>query len=247
MSKQPFVEVDGVLRPAMNSEGRMIHPTPQGVINFWKWFKNSQVTDDQGRPLVVYHGTNQPVRDFSRGRLGASTSTPAAQIGFFLTASKEEADQYAQLSADRQITDSVGHEKRMQKMLADIAAAERRRDFDRAEALTIQMEALDLGALREESHGHNVLPVYLRIENPHVGVFKGKPVCQGDIMRAAEAARAGGHDGLFLDGISDAPITPIPDGTLQFVVFKPTQIKSALGNSGKFSARGAMTNPRRRR
>jgi hypothetical protein len=54
--------IDG--KPTRNSLGKLIHPTEEGIRNFWKWFGNSKVVDAQGRPLVVYHGTNvRPTRD----------------------------------------------------------------------------------------------------------------------------------------------------------------------------------------
>lgn len=46
--------------PDYNSEGRLIHPTAEGRAAFWRWFGNSKVVDDQGRPLVVYRGTSGP-------------------------------------------------------------------------------------------------------------------------------------------------------------------------------------------
>lgn len=52
------IEVDGVQRPRTNSEGQPIHPTDEGLRNFWRWFGDSKVVDDQGRPLVVYHGSS---------------------------------------------------------------------------------------------------------------------------------------------------------------------------------------------
>lgn len=51
------IEVDGVERPTRNSEGRLIHPTEEGIRNFWRWFADSKVVDRYGRPLIVYHGT----------------------------------------------------------------------------------------------------------------------------------------------------------------------------------------------
>src|SRR5690606_17958642 len=51
------IEVDGVERPTRNSEGRLIHPTEEGIRNFWRWFGDSKVVDRYGRPLIVYHGT----------------------------------------------------------------------------------------------------------------------------------------------------------------------------------------------
>jgi len=53
------IEVDGVSRPTTNSEGRPIHPTEEGVRNFWRWFGDSKVVDEDGKPLVVYHGTDK--------------------------------------------------------------------------------------------------------------------------------------------------------------------------------------------
>jgi hypothetical protein len=46
------ITVDGVERPTTNSNGKPIHPTVEGVRNFWRWFgSGSKVTDEQGRPL----------------------------------------------------------------------------------------------------------------------------------------------------------------------------------------------------
>lgn len=52
------IEVDGVMRATQNSAGQLIHPTEEGTRNFWRWFGGSKVVDAEGRPLVVYHGTN---------------------------------------------------------------------------------------------------------------------------------------------------------------------------------------------
>ena len=32
--------------------------------NFWKWFGNSITVDEQGRPLVFYHGTRSDFTEF---------------------------------------------------------------------------------------------------------------------------------------------------------------------------------------
>lgn len=49
--------IDGVLRPAHNSTGKLIHPDENGIVNFWRWFGDSECVDGAGRPLVLYHGT----------------------------------------------------------------------------------------------------------------------------------------------------------------------------------------------
>ena len=53
------VMVDGRERTVFNSNGKPIHPTVEGVRNFWRWFGDSKVVDAEGRPLVVYHGTKE--------------------------------------------------------------------------------------------------------------------------------------------------------------------------------------------
>ncbi len=53
----PTIEVDGITRPTTNSAGNPIHSTEAGIRNFWAWFGDSKIVDEQGRPLVVYHGS----------------------------------------------------------------------------------------------------------------------------------------------------------------------------------------------
>ena len=63
------LEVDGVQRPALNSEGKPIHWSQEGVRNFWRWFSDSKAIDAEGRPLVVYHGGPDLITafDFTHG------------------------------------------------------------------------------------------------------------------------------------------------------------------------------------
>jgi len=51
------IEVDGKRRPARNSNGQPIAADEQGVRNFWRWFGDSRVVDEQGRPMVAFHGS----------------------------------------------------------------------------------------------------------------------------------------------------------------------------------------------
>lgn len=53
------ITVNGIQRPTLNSNGKPIHPTREGIENFWRWFGDSKVVDEQGRPLVVYHGSKE--------------------------------------------------------------------------------------------------------------------------------------------------------------------------------------------
>ena len=84
-------------------------------------------------------------------------------------------------------------------------------------------------------HGANVMPVFLKIENPLTHDFEGKQyrdVTYNDLIKQAQEQ---GRDGVILkntfdtsDHPKDRPMTDI------YVVFEPTQIKSATGNNGNF-------------
>ena len=84
------LNIDGKDRPTTNSNGQPIHPTEEGVRNFWKWFGDSKVVDDMGRPLVVYHGTAYSFDEFDPGMAGATYG--ADDEGIFFTTDTEEAD-----------------------------------------------------------------------------------------------------------------------------------------------------------
>lgn len=79
------ITVDGKERPARNSKGQLIHPTREGIINFWKWFGDSKVVDEQGRPLVMYHGTNSNFEKFDKSKIGTTTDDGFLGRGFYFS------------------------------------------------------------------------------------------------------------------------------------------------------------------
>lgn len=89
------------------------------------------------------------------------------------------------------------------------------------------LEYLD-GKYVPKNTASRVMPVYLRMENPKVYDKWPDSIQYAGNYRRAQAAlwpqlQAQGHDGVIG-----------PAGT--FVVFKPEQIKSAIGNNGQFDA-----------
>jgi ADP-Ribosyltransferase in polyvalent proteins len=106
----------------------------------------------------------------------------------------------------------------------------------------------------------NVIPVYLRIENPFVAGFT-EPMPEGDAAigawldrmqkfnrsidmskeqyykRAIKEARAAGHDGVIIKNVEDVANDAgrrFTDEADVYIAFEPTQIKSAIGNNGAF-------------
>lgn len=75
-----IIDVDGIKRSTLNSNGKRIAQTEEQVRNFWRWFGDSKVVDEQGRPLVVYHGTNTGFDTFSGPAWFSSKSQDAGEI-----------------------------------------------------------------------------------------------------------------------------------------------------------------------
>lgn len=62
---------------------------------FNRWFKDSKIIDDEGRPLVVYHGTTSSFESFSREVIGDNTGAGDWGDGFYFTDSPAAASTYA--------------------------------------------------------------------------------------------------------------------------------------------------------
>lgn len=62
--------------------------------NFKAWFKNSKCVDENGNPLVVYHGTNNKFSKFSKDKIGSKTDAGWAGKGFYFHVDKDTASVY---------------------------------------------------------------------------------------------------------------------------------------------------------
>jgi hypothetical protein len=85
------VEVDGKRRPVVNSKGQLVAPDTASQIAFWKWFSDSAVVDEQGRPLVVYHGTLRSDRE----QFVMAHNEDSLFRGAYFSRSHEAASEYA--------------------------------------------------------------------------------------------------------------------------------------------------------
>lgn len=82
------IEVDGVQRPRVNSEGRPIEVNDESLRNFWRWFRDSKVVAS-GAPEVVYRGESggKHYDKFDRRMTDAG-------VGFFFATDKQQAESY---------------------------------------------------------------------------------------------------------------------------------------------------------
>jgi hypothetical protein len=227
-AEQPLpdtIEVDGKQRPTTNSNGQPIAATEEGVRNFWKWFGESAATEravsskqrrNELRPLVVYHGTRASFDSFAPVREGNVTTMfgdeeTVTRRGIFFAESSEFADTFAKQAGEGNA---------------------------------------------------NVVPVYLKIENPlyldegftdeviSELVAAGLPDEQAARLRyrkadmawaefddedgaaMVSAIRAAGYDGALM--VEPGVGVEGEDEQTVWVALDPTQIKSAIGNSGEF-------------
>lgn len=88
--------------------------------------------------------------------------------------------------------------------------------------------------------GANVLPVYLKMTNPKIIDFNEHHAMSLDA--AISNAKTAGHDGFVIKNIHDGTSLETAKVSDLYVAFEPEQIKSAIGNGGRFDKNsGSLT------
>lgn len=64
------IKINGKDKTVYNSNGERIAKSKEALQNFYKWFGDSKVVDEQGRPLVVYHGSENKFDTFDIKKIG---------------------------------------------------------------------------------------------------------------------------------------------------------------------------------
>lgn len=83
----------------VDSEGRQITATKQGLKNFWNWFGESEATDDSGKPMVLYHSTNADTNVLKDGQkttnnYGFLGDVELSRSGIFLSPDRNFSQEY---------------------------------------------------------------------------------------------------------------------------------------------------------
>lgn len=201
--------------------------------NFVKWFGKSVVKDAEGAPLRVYHGTNWPghdVFDMSQSDFGAHFSTTPEVASAF---AREGAVYPVYLNIENPIRlkdhgywseFKIMDELRKQGILSD----------DEINTLTEQIGKVSpkvgekARVLRDylDSKGYDGI-VYL---NRREFIRPGESSMSADRWGTATLAEQKNPN------MTDAEFKQlIPEASDAYIAFKPTQIKSAIGNRGTFS------------
>lgn len=200
--------------------------TQTDTAEFKNWFGDSKVVDAEGKPLVVYHGTTDSITQFDPSRRGENTGAESARNGFFFTDDSVTAESYANYAA----TDA-----KIAALLREADKAEKAGRWDEYDTKVAQYEALDASFNDPQNRlgGQNTMPVYLSMGNPYRADAEGENAEGFDIAGAVKKAVRGGHDGVIISNLDDAAGL-VDRSATHYVVFEPTQIKSATGNNGSF-------------
>ena len=249
------IEIDGVQRPTVNSNGQVIfegndkYTAEQGIRNFWRWFGNSKMVDKKGRPIPVYHATQADFEAFGND---------FRELGWHFGIVPEQGEQRVE---NRGWDHEVPLERISPQYAMSIAGIEK----DKRNEYWTGLSEEERIALLEDArptiprfkNGANVMPVYLRMENPvNVGLDaenwgkkvnlrpllsgkgKGKPFTSEEFNKfqtpseVRNALIAKGYDGILYDNMYEGGYDIRPEA---FMVFRGFQIKSAIGNVGRFS------------
>lgn len=161
----------------------------------------SKVVDDDGYPLVVYHGTPKAgFEAFDRERLGKSSWHSTAQLGFFF-------------SSERVANGFTGLD----------------RFYDPPEAAGIYPVYLNMRNPYEIS-AEDFRDTYLMPEGVEDWRDGDDPVIQKNVALLVEKLEKDGHDGIIIRAAEDPEISDTWEelASPNFVVFSPEQIKSVF-------------------
>lgn len=202
---------------------------------FKAWFGNSKVVDENGKPLVVYHGTDKNFTVFDKKLSGETTGAKSASKGIFFTSDKRTAESYATYAAENGATRKLMDEA---DALHDKAQkTQKEADWNNYEEAVIKIEEIEAELQKKGGQGQNVKPVYLAIENPKVIDAKGERFTDiaDSINKHIDTAKVKGHDGVIIKNLDDSATFSNASAD-HYVVFDEKKIKSAIGNKGTFDS-----------
>lgn len=199
--------------PRINYSKTEVKPAVERAINdynFRKWFRGSQITDRDGNPLVMYHGTNADIDAFKRDKIGRTDSGWFGR-GFYFTSDPGYAEMYTSDYNPANIA-------KVKKELKDQVGDNRYEPSD---------DSFPVGEYQAQ-----IYPVFLNIRNPyHMSI----PVARkADALRARNPEISGklshmlqmrGHDGIIIHRTSE---WADERGFREVVAFRPSQIKSVF-------------------
>ena len=183
---------------------------------FKEWFGDSKVVEKDGAPMVVYHGTNKDFEEFDIQRSGSSSGQYLGR-GFYFARSPGVADAFAGGDAARIIPAYLSMQNPFYTDATDLTEAQLKtlRDDGTFGPALAQAEAEAEGA---------TFGSWFVIQRAAVLSKNRASYIQGALEKL-------GYDGVISGDLTDGDVA---QSEVELVVFRPEQIKSAIGNKGRY-------------
>lgn len=214
---------------------------PAGIIhspNFKRWFEGSKVVNDQGSPLVVFHGTKETAFDtFNSDLIGQSGRSEGA--GFYFTTERSVAEGYGERGRVLEVYLNIKNPMRYEEpafsraktveLISVVAKIEaRKEEMDIRDGFLSNFADTYSGSIER---AYQVAADLLCEEDDalsQIGSLIGSGV-SADIVNSG-LYQALGFDGFLAKGFSGMG----KSGGQIWIAMKPQQIKSATENCGLF-------------
>lgn len=196
-------------------------PRDKEIIDF---NRGNKLVDDNGLPIIVYHGRTWEGTQFDESLLGKNTGAASAKQGFFF-AGNVKTSQYYILRAQHQNDPKVAA---LFDEMDDLQTRIRKNPERANEILKERFSELHnevnekLGIQNVFKDGGNVGAFMISLKNPQIIDFEGafhRPEAYAAILKKAKAA---GHDGVVIKNTFDGG--PLDD---VYVTFDKKSIRSA--------------------
>jgi len=200
-----------LIKEAIGFKGpRPIFPSIDGIKNFWNWFSGSKVVDEEGHPIIMYHGSPKVFSIFrSGGRAGAIFLSPDPHF------------------AERFTVDAFDYD--VGPMYAVYVNAKNPFDFEDV----TQIAALEKALVNEFTiRGGVVGSTDWLAMMSSIREGDWRTIEQPMVQRAI---RKLGHDGFYVMESLYSPELMERIESKNLAVYDSNQVKSAIGNNGKFS------------
>ena len=193
---------------------------------------SSKVVDENGEPMVAYHGSNNEFTKFDTARIGSSTGTSDGR-GFYFTTDKDYANSFGKdgniLSVFLNIDNPLSlKEKTITK----------RQLFD----IIKRIDEKEVAADGEHWFISNYANYYdVGIDGAIREAAESEyPYSDNDVELVNSLISASGNFKDVVNSVYEitgksSEIVPKENGTVHYVVTNPNQIKSATSNNGNFS------------
>jgi hypothetical protein len=247
------VWIDGWDRPARSDRGRPITGSQDDLKAFWRWFSESLVTDDDGRPKVMFHAGHRDLTWFDRLKSTEWRGPSMDTVGSWFSDNPGEGGAATYASGDGAIMYPVYLSIKRPKVyeefsdfLRDMHESEGRRFEDQnpvgrgsTEGLRNKLKAQGydgIAFMKTENEAYRRKLESERAKQYEVRdqIDRSPKSKRGPLLQ--EYQRLGRIISGMQKNIDGKCYSTEFDRQYVWVAFEPTQIKSAVGNNGKFNA-----------